>query len=307
VVSGKGGAGKTTLTATLALLAARRGLRVIVVETGAQAQIPSLLQANPSEVDYQRVEILPGLEVMRADPFSALAEYLEIRIGMRTLVERILKFEGFRELMQAAPGWRELITLGKVLHLEQMRDAGRPRYDLILVDAPATGHSVRLLDVPRVVASAIRAGPLREHCLEVEALIADPTRTLLLPVSLPEELPVKETIDLVSHAREELSIYVDRVVVNAAETAPFPPECRDLDAQLSSLPGDLKVEGLPSMAQLSTCARHLRRRHQLHQHYVKELSKNTGLPTVLLPYLTHGVQGTHSFEELSESLEAAIG
>ena len=305
VVSGKGGAGKTTLTATLALLAARQGLRVMAVETGGKSQIPELLHPGHPEVGYEGVEVLPGLHVMRADPFSALAEYLEIRVGVRALVDRILGFEGFRELMRAAPGWRELITLGKVWHLEQMRDAGAPRYDLILVDAPATGHGVRLLDVPRVVASALRAGPLREHSLRVEALISDPTRSLLLPVALAEELPVKETRELVERARAGLSIHVDRVVLNAVEPAPFPPQRPDLDVRLAALPGDLEVPELLPVGSLWACARHLRQRHELNQHYAAELSRNTGLPTLQLPYLATGVRGPEALEELSQSLESA--
>ena len=303
VVSGKGGAGKTTLTATLALRAARGGQRVMVVETGETTQIPELLRPGHPEVGYEGAEVLPGLHVMHADPFAALAEYLETRIGMRALVDRIIGFEGFRELMRAAPGWRELITLGKVWHLEQMQDAGSPRYDLILVDAPATGHGVRLLDVPRVAASALRGGPLREHTLQVEALIADAERTLLLPIALAEELPVKETRELVERARSGLSIHVDRVVLNAVEPAPFPPGCEDLDERLAALPDDLEVLDLPPAATLTACARHLRRRHELNQHYAAELSGSVGLPTLRLPYLAGGIRGPESLEELSESLE----
>lgn len=274
----------------------------MVVEMGPKTQVPNLLNPGHAEVGYEGAEILPGLHVMRADPFAALAEYLEIRIGMRPVVERLLEFEGFRQLMQAAPGWRELITLGKVWHLEQMREAGAPRYDLLLVDAPATGHGVRFLDVPRVVASALRSGPLRANSLRVEALIADPARTLLLPVALAEELPVRETVELVERARDGLSIHVDRLVLNAVEPAPFPTERNDLDERLASLPGDLQVQGLPPMATLSACARHLRRRHELNQHYATKLSHATGLPTIQLPYLAGGVRGPESLEKLLEPL-----
>jgi anion-transporting ArsA/GET3 family ATPase len=101
---------------------------------------------------------------MRIDPYEALAEYLGLQIGLRGVVRRVFGNRAFRQLMDASPGWRELITLGKIWHLEQMKEAnGKPRFDLIVVDAPATGHGLTFLDVPRVVGSAVRAGPLRRH------------------------------------------------------------------------------------------------------------------------------------------------
>jgi anion-transporting ArsA/GET3 family ATPase len=123
---------------------------------------------------------------MRIEPYEALAEYLRLQLSVPGVVTRLLKQPGFRGLMDAAPGWRELVTLGKIWHLEQAKDGGRPRFDFIVVDAPATGHGLTFLDVPRVVVSAIRTGPLRRHASWVEELVRDPARTLLLPVALGE-------------------------------------------------------------------------------------------------------------------------
>ena len=117
-----------------------------------------------------------------------------------------------------------------------MRDEGRPRFDLIVVDAPATGHGLTFLDVPRVVVSAVSAGPLRNQTERVEALIEDRTRTLLLPVALAEELPVRETVELVARARRELGIALDRVVVNAVHAPPYPDDLADLDASSRRCP-----------------------------------------------------------------------
>ena len=128
------------------------------------------------------------------------------------------------------------MTLGKVWHLEQAREGGRPRFDLLVVDAPATGHGLTFLDVPRVVVSAIRSGPLRRHARWVEELVRDPERTLLLPVALGEELPARETAELVTRLREQVGVALDRVVVNAMQPAPFPPELPDLDRRLAALP-----------------------------------------------------------------------
>jgi anion-transporting ArsA/GET3 family ATPase len=302
VVTGKGGTGKTTVTAALALAAARQGRRVIVAEMARDPQIPGLVRPGRGPVGYVPEEIEPGLHAMQVDPFEALAEYLGLQLGMQSLVDRVLGFEGFRQLMVASPGWRELITLGKVWHLEQMTDQDRPRYDLLLIDAPASGHGVTFLDVPRVVVSAVRAGPLRSHTERVEALVGDPDKTLLLPVALAEELPARETVELVESVRERLSIHVDRVVINAIHAAPFPAGLEDLDVRLARLPADLPIDPLPSPGTLATCARHVRARYELNRRYADEIERDTSLPTQRLPYLREGIDGPEALLRMGNEL-----
>src|SRR3990172_6110912 len=147
IVTGKGGTGKTAVAAALAVAAARSGLRVLVAEVSPDEQIPRRLAPGSPDSGYAGREIRPGLTSMQIDPFEALAEYLGLQIGTQAIVRRVLATQAFRQLMNAAPGWRELITLGKIWHLAQMRSGSRPRYDLIVVDAPATGHGVAFLRV----------------------------------------------------------------------------------------------------------------------------------------------------------------
>ncbi|MDH5307865.1 MAG: chromosome partitioning protein [Myxococcales bacterium] len=302
IVTGKGGTGKTTVCAALALAAAQRGLRVLVAEVARSAQVPHLLDPNPPDVGYEAREVLPGIRAMRIDPFSALAEYIGLQLGLRNLVERFLRSAAFRQLMDASPGWRELITLGKIWHLERMRDGDRPRHDLIVVDAPATGHGVSFLEVPRVVLSAVRGGPLRHHTEAVEALLEDSARTTLLPVARAEELPARETAQLVDAVRARLSIPIDRVVVNAVHPAPFPPHLADLDERLARLPQGLPLGALPEPATLAACARYLRARHELNRGYVVQIARSTGLPLVCLPYLRDGLRGRADVEALGRKL-----
>ncbi len=303
IVTGKGGTGKTTVVAALAVAAAGAGRRVLVAEMGRDEQIHRLLAPGSPPCGYAGQELGPGVRGMRIDPFEALTEYLGLQLGVRYVVDRVVRNRAFRQLLTAAPGWRELITLGKVWHLEQQRKPdGRPLYDLIVVDAPATGHGLTFLDVPRVVASAVRAGPLRHHTERVEAMLADPERTLLLPVALGEELPMRETIDLVERVRDGVGIALDRIVVNGVFARPFPAGLDELDVALERLPADAPLEGIPQPGALAACARHLRARCDLNRGYVEEIASRTALPIVCLPYLAGGVHGPADIAALAGAL-----
>lgn len=303
IVTGKGGTGKTTVAATLAVAAARAGRRVLVAEMAPDEQIVRLLAPGTPPVGYAGRELMRGITVQRIDPFEALSEYLVLQIGIRPLVETVMRNRGFRQLMSAAPGWRELITLGKIWHVEQMTETnGAPKYDLIIVDAPATGHGMTFLDVPRVVVSAIRAGPLHHHTERVEALLADPKRTLLLPVTTAEELPARETAELVDRVRSDLSVEVDRVVINSVAPPPFPAGLEDLDSRLDGLPDSLAFRTIPPPKTLAACAQYLRARYDLNQNFIREITERTSLPAVLLPQLSSGIEGPASIERLAESL-----
>jgi anion-transporting ArsA/GET3 family ATPase len=307
IVTGKGGTGKTTVTAALALGAAARGQRVLVAAVDRDARLPTLLSPRPAPLAYQPALARENVWVCHIEPFEALGEYLGLQLGTRRLVDPVLRQRGFRQLLLASPGWRELITLGKVWHFEQMRERGRPIYDLIVVDAPATGHSLTFLDVPRVVVSAVRAGPLRHHTERVEALIEDRSRTLLLPVALAEELPARETVELIARARSELGVAIDCVVVNAVHEPPYPDDLADLDARLAALPDDTDLGALPPPPARAACGAVLRARAALNRHHTRAIAQETGLPTVTLPYLRDGLRGPDDTARLAEPLYAGLG
>ncbi len=305
IVTGKGGTGKTTVCAALALAGAQAGRRVLVAEVGRDEHVPRLFDPASGPVGYAGRELRPGLTVMRIDPFEALAEYLGLQIGLRPVVDAVLRNRSFRQLMEASPGWRELITLGKIWHLQQATTpAGDPLHELLIVDAPATGHGLTFLDVPRVVGAAVRAGPLQRHAGWVEAMIRDPEHTLLLPVALAEELPARETAELALRVRESVGVTIDRVIVNGVVSAPFPPGLEDLDERLAALPPDVRLSGLPSPAVLARCGGFLRARFELNRQWTDEIGRLTSLPLLTLPYLASGIGGVDDLARLVEPLLA---
>jgi Mrp family chromosome partitioning ATPase len=299
VVTGKGGTGKTVVSCELAEAARLAGKRVLLIETAATESIAPLFESAPEPLGYTGRELRPGLHALHIDPHEALADYARIQIHFGAVTDRVLKAETFQQLLEAAPGWRELIILGKIWHLEQKTEAsGRPLYDLLIVDAPATGHGLTFLDVPRVVQHAVRAGPLARHASWVEALVHDRQRTLMLPVTLPEDLPVLETKELIDRARSDIDIGVDRIVVNRMPTRLAGDAARDL----TDLPSDLELECLPSVPKMRAMLEHSARRDELAFSQRQRVSSLCSLPVVDLPVQTRGFAAGSGWTEHTEAI-----
>lgn len=298
IVTGKGGVGKTTVSCLLAEAARRAGRRVLLAETAPIEAVAARFEPAPAPLGYEGRELRPGLHAIRIDPHEALAHYVRLQTGLGAVTDRILGSETFRQLLEAAPGWRELILLGKLWHAEQSAENGRPLYDLIVVDAPATGHGLTFLDVPRVAQQAVRAGPLARHAGWVETLVHDRERTLLLPVTLPEELPARETIELVTRAREDIDIGVDRIVVNRCPPSPS----KALHAVLAA--GGTTFEAWPPPASLLPLVDHAASRAALAARERAHVSQACELPVVDVPVLPGGAEGGSGWSDTADAILA---
>jgi anion-transporting ArsA/GET3 family ATPase len=229
-VTGKGGVGKSTVATALGMLAARRGLRTIVAELGAQDRVQRSFarEAEP----FEEVELAPGLFTISIDPHSAMEEYLRVKAG--TLGHVLSASRLFNALAMATPGLRELLGVGKVWELSQphRRTKGADPYDLVIVDAPATGHGVAILRTPRTFADIARVGPIAHQGRIIAATIADRDFTGVVAVATPEEMPVNETLWL-RDALEREELPLDAVIVNAVYPERFGAgEVAALDAAL---------------------------------------------------------------------------
>lgn len=303
VITGKGGVGKTSVATALGLAAARRGLATVVVEVIDPPAVPPLLGAEAPAASREPAELAPGLHWLRIDPLDTLSEYLELQLPARRLVRMVVHNAGFRRLLEAAPGWRELITLGKLWYLETRVDGAKPRWDLLVVDAPATGHGLSFLSVPGVVTDTVRLGPLRRHTEWVQALLHDPERTRVVPVTLPEELPVKETLELREKVRG-LGLALGPLIANAVEPVPRLDDPERVLEALARLEAsdDAAPSPLPPVRQLREVLEHGLRRARLQRAFLQELRDSHGEPVYELPRLPDGLDAT----QLCDALEAAL-
>lgn len=206
-VTGKGGTGKTSVAASLALVASRRGLRTLVCEMDAKGDLAEAFGAEPFEFDAR--EVRPCLFGMSMDTERSLREYVRLfaRIPLVTTVGPIASTLDF--VADAAPGVKEILAVGKLCW-----EVREKRYDIVIVDAEASGHIVSQIAAPRVLQQLVRLGLIREQSEWMRAILEDPTMTSLVTVATPEEMPVTETIALLSRVRLETGVAVGAVIVN---------------------------------------------------------------------------------------------
>ena len=220
VVTGKGGVGKTTVATALALAAVRRGRRVIVAEVAARDDVSRVLgeEAEP----FAERELPGGVHHISIDPEQALAEYVRDQLP-GALASLLIASRSMGLLAAATPGLRELLSIGKVWELAQdaRRTPGALPYDLVILDAPATGHGVAILQAPATFAQAAHGGPVARQAGIIDALVRDGERTAVVAVTQAQEMPVSETLELRDALRAAIGLDLARVVVNAVAPARF--------------------------------------------------------------------------------------
>jgi anion-transporting ArsA/GET3 family ATPase len=213
VVTGKGGVGKTTVAAALGRLAARSGRRTTVVEVGGSSRVAELFGRRSREPGSE-VRLEDGLSALSIDPDLALLEWVQA-LGGR-VPGRILTSSGtFQYFAAAAPGAREIVTMIKIWRLASARRGGRRSPDLVIFDAPATGHALGMLRSPETFSRIARVGPIVRDTGHVRELLADPSRSAYVGVAQGTEMAVTETIELQQGLGEATGRGLDAVVVNA--------------------------------------------------------------------------------------------
>jgi anion-transporting ArsA/GET3 family ATPase len=319
VVSGKGGVGKTTVAAALALVAARHGRRVCIAEVDRKGTLPRLFGGQP--LGYEPRQLAPGVFGMNIVPEAALAEYLAVQYHMKRISKAFTSTHFVDYITAAAPGLKDILMLGKIWYLEQGRSNGRgpADYDTIVVDAPAAGHMLTFLSAPMGLADAVRLGPVKRQSDWLVQMLQDPARTRVHLVTLPEEMPVSETLETAEALKGRVGIHAGTVFANAVYGQLLDPEERrafeDIGAgkPMARLKKVAAGAGITldseDVAALIGYGRFLMARQAIQAVHLKKLRRGVDEPVVELPFLFSAGLALPDIENLADVIEdhAATG
>jgi anion-transporting ArsA/GET3 family ATPase len=234
-VAGKGGTGKSTIAGALALLGARAGKRVLAIDVDAKGDLAGALGSPP--VGFQPRPVQPNVDVLALHPEESLQEYLQVyfkvpRFARLTPLARVFDF-----IATGVPGAREMLVIGKIAFEEKRRNRdGSPAWDLIVVDAAATGHFVPQIRAARAMLELVKGGMIRSQVEWIDAILTDPVRTLLTICALPEEMPVVEALELHSRATREVHMRTGACFLNRVIPLSMTPRQRRLAEQMQAAP-----------------------------------------------------------------------
>jgi anion-transporting ArsA/GET3 family ATPase len=301
VVSGKGGVGRTTVATTLARVASAAGKRVLLAAAAATDRLGRMF-GRDEPLGPAITTLAPGIDGVNITPASSIHEY-GVKVLRSELVTRAL-FENraVRGLLGAIPGLDGYALLGKAwFHTTETRD-GQPRYDLVIFDGPASGHAGLVLRIPQAILNAMPKGPLARDARAIKELLSDPTRAALLIVTLAEDLPVRESVELAAQARA-LSVPLGPVVVNALPTDALSTPA--LDAVLALLPGRggaaTSAPDAPLAATLRMAAG-VRAHREAAERALGDLKRDLRLPMITLPRIPTAEIGPAIIAELTPHL-----
>ncbi len=302
VVAGKGGVGKTTVSAALARMAARAGLSVLIVEVEGKTGLAAAFGAE--DLEYHERVLDPGddqtgspeIRARALTPDNALVEYLEDH-GLGRVSRKLSKSGAVDVVATAAPGIKDILILGKVKQLERSQ-----AFDLIVLDAPAAGHAVSFLMSARSLLEIVRGGPLRTQAEDVLEMLTDPSRCRVMLVTLAEETPVNEVVETAFALEDRVGVDLAPVVVNGLY-----PVLEGLDADPDDAAAAAGVTLRPGEADVLRRAADFRfRRQDLQQEQLGRLASALPLPQLHLPSLFAVDLGPPQIDDLAQALAAGV-
>ena len=279
-VTGKGGVGKTSVAAALADLAARSGKRTLVCEMDAKGALAATFDAAP--LTFEPRELDPGLSAMAMNTEDALKEYLRLFVKV-PLVGRIGPLaRTFDFVADAAPGVKEILAVGKLAY-----EVREQHYDLVVVDAEASGHIVAQVAAPRVIRELVQVGMVREQTTWMTEILEDPARTGLVVVTTPEEMPVTETLDLLARLDRDTGVTPSAIVANRILPALFDRRQAEVVDRLDDAEHLLVDAAGPGVRQVVAAAHVTEARRRVGNRHLERLRAGIppSLPVLYVPEL----------------------
>ncbi|MGZ4754064.1 MAG: ArsA-related P-loop ATPase [Acidimicrobiia bacterium] len=310
IVAGKGGVGKTTVTATLAVAAARTGMSVLIVEVEGKSGLAAAF--DRPNLGYEESELAAGVRGRTLTPDAALVDWLEGN-GLKRISKRLVQTGALDIVATAVPGMKDILVLGKVKSLDLSHAA-----DLIIVDAPAAGHAITFLTSAQGLLDAVSVGPVRKQAMDVIELLADPERCQVLLVTIPEETPVSELVDTAFAIEDRTGVSLGPVVVNGcyedleAGSKGSPPQLGTDDA-ISAAAIERDAELLDVFVSereardLAGAAAFRAERAAIQHHQADRLAQRLPLPQIRLPFLFTADLGMREIERLADAFTAGVG
>ena len=300
IVAGKGGVGKTTVTAALARLAASQGQDTLIVEVEGKSGLAALFGRPPlgyeESILHPRTGTDGEVRGRTLTPDDALLEYLDDH-GMRRVSKRLVSTGALDVVSTAAPGIKDILILGKVKQLEQKKVA-----DLIVLDAPAAGHAITFLLAARSLLDSVKVGPINTQAQEVVELLSDPARASVMLVTLPEETPVNELVETAFHLEDRVGVSLGPVVVNGLY-----PHLDGLDvdpAAAAEAAGTTLRDG--EAGALKAAAEFRRRRTALQEEQLARMAELLPLPQLRLPFLFKADLGPADLAVLARAMQDGV-
>ena len=234
ILTGKGGVGKSTSSAAIALIAAQQGKKVLVVEVDAKGNVPDFFDTTRVGFKYRRLhQNVYGLSMQ---PSESMHEYLSIMLHVPRF--SLTPLTGFMEYAsKAIPGLKEILVTGKIYYEEKQFEDDRPRWDLVVVDGAPTGHVVSQLGAAGHLKTLVKSGPIHDQAEMIDALLTDQARTALVLVTVPEEMPTLETIDLAGRFAHQTGIEPIGLIINQLQPRQLAGEMREEFRALAKGPG----------------------------------------------------------------------